>query len=80
MVEREREEEEKERQKEQEERKKKAQEVKWRKRLLEAAFDGDDGEINIVLNEVRIHFSSDNMIKVFVYFGLKWSGINDLAI
>ncbi|XP_028411970.1 putative IQ motif and ankyrin repeat domain-containing protein [Dendronephthya gigantea] len=51
MVEREREEEEKERQKEQEERKKKAQEMKWRKRLLEAAFDGDDEEINCVLNE-----------------------------
>ena len=52
MVEREREEEEKERQKEQEERKKKAQEMKWRKRLLEAAFEGDDDEINSVLAEV----------------------------
>ncbi|CAB3998861.1 IQ motif and ankyrin repeat domain-containing [Paramuricea clavata] len=51
MVEREREQEEKERQKEQEERKKKAQEMKWRKRMLEAAFDGDDDEINSVLSE-----------------------------
>jgi DNA replication protein DnaC len=53
MVEREREEEEKERKKEEEERKKKAQEMKWKKRLLEAAFDGDDDEINTVLAEVN---------------------------
>ena len=63
MVEREREEEEKERQKEQEERKKKAQEMKWRKRLLEAAFDGDDEEIDAVLNEVKIVYLFSSFIR-----------------
>ena len=53
MVQREREEEEKERKKEEEERKRRAQEVKWRKRLLEAAFDGENDEIMAVLNEVH---------------------------
>ena len=53
MVQREQEEEEKERKKEEEERKRRAQEVKWRKRLLEAAFDGENDEIMAVLNEVH---------------------------
>ena len=39
--------------KEEEERKRRAAEVKRRKRILEAAFDGDNDEINTVLKEVR---------------------------
>ena len=44
---------EKERQKEEEERKRKREMAKRRKRMLEAAFDGDNDEINTVLKEVN---------------------------
>lgn len=40
--------------KEEEERQKRRDEIKRRKRLLEAAFDGDIDEINAILKEVRI--------------------------
>ena len=54
MVQREREEEEKERLKEQEERKRKALEMKWKKQILEASFDGENDVIEAVLNEVSL--------------------------
>lgn len=47
---------EKERQKEEEERRKKREAVKRIKRMLEAAFDGDDDEMLGILKEVRGRF------------------------
>ena len=52
IVQREREEEEKQRKKEEEERKRKAQEKKWVKMFLEAAFDGELDEMKKILHEV----------------------------
>ena len=42
---------------EEEERKRKKEELKRRKRMLDAAFDGDVGEMENILGEVRIKHS-----------------------
>ena len=56
LVKMEQEQAEKERQKEEEERKRKREMAKRRKRMLEAAFDGDNDEINTVIKEVLEQF------------------------
>jgi hypothetical protein len=53
---------EKERQKEEEERKQQRELIKRRKRMLEAAFDGDNDEIENVLHEVGAHCQKSVMI------------------
>lgn len=53
MVLMEREQAERERVKEEEERRRRREEQQRRKRMLEAAFDGDNHEIDAVLKEVR---------------------------
>lgn len=52
MVQMEREQAERERVKEEEERRRRREEQQRKKRMLEAAFDGDNDEIDVVLNEV----------------------------
>ena len=52
MVQMEREQAERERVKEEEERRRRREEQQRKKRMLEAAFDGDNDEIDTVLNEV----------------------------
>ena len=52
MVQMEREQAERERVKEEEERRRRREEQQRKKRMLEAAFDGDNDEIDAVLNEV----------------------------
>ena len=54
LVQMEQEQAEKERQKEQEERRRRAEELKRKKRMLEAAFEGDNEEIIQILKEVQI--------------------------
>ena len=53
MVQMEREQAERERAKEEEERRRRREELQRKKRMLEAAFDGDIHEIDTVLQEVR---------------------------
>ena len=55
---------ERERQKEEEERRKRREEAKRRKRILEAAFEGENEEIEAVISEVHI-LSRLFMIEVF---------------
>lgn len=64
VVKREQEALEKERLKEQEERRKKKENLKRQKRILEAAFDGEDDEIRAVLKEVcEGHFNLSKFLK-----------------
>ena len=57
---------------EKEERKRKQEEQKRKKRMLEAAFDGDVGEMENILREVRIAFCKRlNLELQFQFFLLK---------
>ena len=53
-MQREREEEQKKRQKEEEERKRKREEAKWRRDIMEAAFDGEVDKIKEIISKVNM--------------------------
>lgn len=56
MIQRQRDEDEKQRSKEEEERRRKREEIKLRKIILEAAFDGELGEIKLQIKKVQYNF------------------------
>ena len=69
-MQREREEEQKKRQKEEEERKRKREEAKWRRDIMEAAFDGEVGKIKEIIGKVNILLMPSLLFRVDLIHGL----------